>query len=214
MDYWNIPTHAPKMKPLVDYGFDIRYSANPKVDQPTDEEKARWHREERELWERERKYLHEFDLKSCKFVTKMTDLTIDEIKWWKQHLDDEVMSGIIDDNDIDFFNKQSFIYTEEIRVMEWIWHHDDKIDILIDMNAWPGDNETGLIILDNQIVLHNNDQSISATDLTNEELCERMDAFERIRIQRCTEDNDYDDNHPEHKHCEKIKIKYEKELEI
>jgi len=173
------------------------------------EENQRLMQEEQELHERERKYLHEFELQSCKFATKMSDLTDNEVRLWKHwlnyHFRWDVTSNIVDLFDYE----NSDIYNDEIRIMEWQWTHNGKVDILLDINAWPGDNEGGAIFLNNEMVLINSDQAIYNTPITPQELNPRIDALAHIRIQRCTEEADYYDNPPDHEHCKNIKIKYD-----
>ena len=175
---------------------------------PTEEELQRWETQDKELWERERTYLHEFDLKSCKFATKMSDLTENEVKLWRTWLEQDYL---ISDDITDLFDKTKYCdgYNEEIRVMYFQWSHDGKIDTLIDINGWPGDNESGAIFLNDDMIYTNGDQNISTLETTPKELRDRVDAYAHIRIQRCVEELDYDDNHPAHKHCKQINEKYE-----
>jgi hypothetical protein len=210
LDYSNVRLFAPKKKPVVDSEeTSVRFSYYPNVDQPTEEEKERWKKEDEERHERERKYLHEFELSSCKFVKKMSDFTDIEIKYWKQCLDENFISGVGDDV-VDLFDKgNSDIYNEEIKVMIWFWSHDNQVDILYDMNAWPGDYELGSVFMNGAIVLENSGQIITETEVTSEDLIERMDSFAHIRIQTCTEELNYDNDYPAHENCRRIKTKFD-----
>lgn len=93
----------------------------------------------------ERKFLHEFSLKSCKFATEMSDLTKEEICLWRKFLKQE---QLIHNNVIDLFDN-----IEDIRIIYFGWKHDNKIDLLLDMKAWPGDNESGTIYFNGKIVI-------------------------------------------------------------
>lgn len=156
----------------------------------------------------ERKYLHEFSLKSCKFATKMSDLTKEETNLWRKFLEEQ---QLIHDDIIDLFDNEEEWdgHNEDIRVMYFEWKHNNKIDILLDMNAWPGDNESGFISINGKMVLKNSDQYISALNTTSEELKSRIKSYQHIRIQYCTEEEDYDNNHSAHKSCELIRKQYD-----
>jgi hypothetical protein len=68
------------------------------------------------------------------------------------------------------------------------------------MNGWPGDTQSGGIILNNTIVLINSDQKIYKNENTPKELIDRVSSFEHIRNYDCT----YDD-HIVHEQCLKVK---------
>jgi hypothetical protein len=59
---------------------------------------------------------------------------------------------------VDFFDEDQDYYWGEIMIRTWEWTHSGRTDYLIDMNAWPGDNEAGLIFLNGQeAVISNGD---------------------------------------------------------
>ena len=69
------------------------------------------------------------------------------------------------------------------------------------MTGWPGDTQSGGIILNNQIMLINSDQNIYKNENTSEELINRIKTFQHIRIYECTQDDDY----VSHEQCLKVK---------
>lgn len=147
-----------------------------------------------------RKYLHEFSLKSCKFVTKMKEMTDEEIVLWRAFLQQH---HLIHDDVIDLFdNTEEWDgYNEDIRIMYFEWKQDNKIDILLDMNAWPGDNEFGAIFLKGKQVFNNGNQRITSLNGTPSELAKRRYSYQHIGVQNCTEEAYYDNDYPFHQHC-------------
>ena len=162
------------------------------------------------LEQRERKYLHEFQLLSVKFAKKLSDLTDYEVQLWTIWSGGEMIwplsDGLIDPLD----QEANLDYArEEIRVMEWQWNK----QTLIDINTWPGDKESGAIFLDSKIVFTNNDQDIYDVK-TCPDLAERVDSYRHIRIQRCQEEEGYDNDHPVHKHCVQVKKEYDRLVDL
>jgi hypothetical protein len=51
--------------------------------------------------------------------------------------------------------------------MGWKWKHDGITDIFVDMNAWPGDNESGAIFLNDQIIFINSDTNLGTLGTTS-----------------------------------------------
>lgn len=158
--------------------------------------------------EEERKYLNEFSLKSCKFVTKMDEMTKEEILLWRSFLEQH---HLIHDDVIDLFDdtEEWDGYNEDIRIMYFEWKHNNKTDILLDMNAWPGDNEFGVVFLNGKQVFGNGDQRISPFNDISSDLIKRIHSYQHIRIQSCAEEADYDNDHPAHEHCFKIRAQYD-----
>jgi len=158
----------------------------------------------KEQQENERKYVHEFDILSWKMATNMEDLTPEEITIWKDWLKYHVGKNTFIPEDL--FSRSEYWdgYEKEVQVRYWSWTHDGQVDTLIDINGWPGDNECGPIIMNGQIVFENSDQDLFSTEFTSEELKLRKDALRHIRIFWCREEADYDDNSPEHEHCEQV----------
>lgn len=173
----------------------------------TDEQLAEFQMREEEQWARKREFLHEFNLKSCKFATKMSDMTETEVKLWREYL---ARDKLIHDGIVDLFDKTEWWdgYHDEIQVMYFEWTRDGKVDLLLDICGW-NRAEVGAIYLENEIVYINSDQDICELESTPQELKDRVDAYRHIRIQSCVEELDYDNNHPAHQHCEKIHQKYQ-----
>ena len=173
----------------------------------TEEQIQQFIQDDKEQCERERTFLHEFNLKDCKFATQMSDLTEIEVRLWKEFLRRD---NLIHDGIVDLFDKTEYWdgYNEDIRVMYFEWIHNGKVNLLLDMNAWPGDNESGAIFLGEEMVYHNGDQDITALETASKELRDRVDTYRHIRIQSCVDEPDYDDYHEIHKHCQQINDKY------
>ena len=163
--------------------------------------------------EQERKYLHEFKLKSCKFVRKMEDFEPRELKYWRQIVNAQFYVKIDEDEDIDFFDDNVDnldFYQQEIRIMTWSWKGEGNYCVLTDINGWPGDSEVGSIYLNGGMMLKNDDTRLSQISRGPKDFVDRIQSFQHLRTQRCCEMDNYDDNHAEHKHCEHIREKYEK----
>jgi hypothetical protein len=172
------------------------------------EHKRKKDKEERKL--NINKYLNEFNLLNHKTIHKMKDFKDDELFLWKIILR-EIYSGWDPNENIDsdLFGKDDYEdhYNEEIQITKWIWKHDNKINILIDMYGYPGDNQSGGIFLNNKIVLINSDQEINSNKNTPKELIERISSFTHVRMQQCVEDKYGDPNPNAHKHCLDIRSK-------
>lgn len=119
----------------------------------------------------------DFELVSSKTIFRVADMTEVEQDLWIEHLDDQGFR--IDDSreifepfegesthyvnedgeDACFLNED--IGTQELRIRYWKWTDLNGIPHeLIDMNAWPGDNESGLITFDGTVMLKNDDQNL------------------------------------------------------
>lgn len=158
-------------------------------------------------------YKSEFDLLSVKYATKMSDMTQVEIELWKQWLVKDLGSYVLKGSEDLFDSKNGWEgYNEEIQIRYWLWSHDDKSDILLDMNAWPGDNEGGAIFLNQIMVFKNGDQDISSVETTPENLKLRLNSFEHLRNFYCQDEIEKKDLQSEHIHCQKVYEKYHKLL--
>ncbi|SNW62434.1 Hypothetical protein ORPV_530 [Orpheovirus IHUMI-LCC2] len=125
-------------------------------------------------------------LTSCKVATKMEDLTETEVKLWIQWL--KTFTDDVDDYKDNLFNEDNWEwegYNDEIRVMIWEIISDDKTYKLIDMNGWPGDNESGAIFLNNEIIFTNRDTNLSHNDKTPKFLIDRKEDMEHVRTFSC-----------------------------
>lgn len=150
------------------------------------------------------KYIDEFKLLNHKYINKMSDFKDNELNLWKDILKEIYSEWDPNENiDGDLFHKDDNEdhYNQEIRIIRWLWRHNEKTEILIDMTGWPGDTQSGGIILNNQIVLINSDQQIYKNKNTPEDLIGRIRTFKHIRIYECTQDDDY----VCHEQCLKVK---------
>jgi len=145
----------------------------------------------------------EFKLLSCKDIYRIEDMADDEIKWWKIHLEnihDGMFAPI--ENPKEFFKPfegesgeflNANIGTEQLRIRRWQWiDSSNKKHILLDMNDWPGDNESGFIIKDNIHILNNGDQWLTEIiDLSD--FKSRLDFFTKLRSDIEFYDDDAED---------------------
>lgn len=148
-------------------------------------------------------YHTEFKLLSCKDIYRIGDMLDDEIKWWKFHLEtihDGLFAPI--NNPKEFFTPfdgesckylHQDIGTDQLRIRRWQWiDSNNKKHILLDMNSWPGDNESGLVILDNIHILNNGDQWLTEViDLSD--FKSRLDFFTKLRSDIEFEDDNAED---------------------
>lgn len=164
----------------------------------------------REQHANERKYVHEFDIISSKIVKQMSDLTENEIALWKKWLSyywSKDTNSNEFDHVTDFFNIEDVgedAYNDEIQVQVWKWTHDGQDDYLYDLNAWPGDNESGGIFLHGDLVFENGDQSLYYLQTTPEDIKLRRNALGHLRTFQCTQEEDYDEDPVAHQHCELV----------
>ena len=185
------------------------------------------------------KYINEFDLLNYKYVKNMSGFKDNELSLWKIVLSD-IYSEWAEIGDIngDLFDedKNKYIYEREIQIRKWLWTHNEKSEILIDMAGWPGDNgaggifinnvfipigsnkelgstkitpEAGGIFINNKLILISSDQELGSTKITPEAFLPRIPAFEHIRTQMCTCEYAYDENekYTIHERCLRVKEK-------
>jgi hypothetical protein len=140
------------------------------------------------------KYIHEFSLKSCKYVDDMSDLTDNEIRYWKKYL--KLECGEPCEKDVNFFDENYDWCSGDIIVLKWRWTHGDnncifRDDFLTDIYSYLGDNQAGYIILGGKVVFKNNDTGLSVANenVVNDELFKRMSTLEHIRTQHCVDEN-------------------------
>jgi len=53
------------------------------------------------------------------------------------------------------------IPVEELRIRHWLFSSTDIKGDILDFNAWPGDNEAGIIVHQNEVIAHNSDQGLT-----------------------------------------------------
>jgi hypothetical protein len=84
--------------------------------------------------------------------------------------------------------------TQELRIRVWNWIDSKNQSFeLIDINAWPGDNESGIISIDGIPVISNGDQDLSWISKHNHEFQQMLDLFREIRINCHEDDRDTED---------------------
>ena len=81
---------------------------------------------------------------SFSLISKKTTLDKKSLNLWTDYLE---FTGTHPEE----FKDSDFI------VLEWQWQHHKITDKIIDIYAWPKDNQTGAIFMDNQIIFLNND---------------------------------------------------------
>jgi hypothetical protein len=112
-------------------------------------------------------YSNEFMLEESRWIFRLEDMMRDEQELWMQHLRDD---GFVIDDPREIFEPlpgESALYrnedvaTDELRVRTWIWtDSQNRRHRLLDINAWPGDNESGIIAIDGMPTLTNGDQDL------------------------------------------------------
>lgn len=132
-------------------------------------------------------YHNEFRLVSSKYVFRLDEITPEEIKLWSDHLvrdgfnvnDPREIFEPFCDEEYEFQNTD--IATQELRVRRWMWRKGGKVGgekegeggkvggereehELIDINAWPGDNESGVITIDGVPCIENGDSDLEFID--------------------------------------------------
>ena len=127
---------------------------------------------------------NEFKLISCKWCFRIDQITDEEAKIWMDHLlqdgfnldDSREIFTPFNGEESTFLNED--IGTDELRIRKWKWLDHE----LIDINAWPGDNESGVITIDGVPFLNNSDQNLGfiANDKTFD-FSQRLEFFEAIR---------------------------------
>lgn len=50
--------------------------------------------------------------------------------------------------------------TRELRIRHWLWTDNNISHKILDINAWPGDNESGIISSDDKPILTNSDTNL------------------------------------------------------
>ena len=131
-------------------------------------------------------YSQEFRLTSVKYMFRVEDITPEEAKLWMYHLADEGFK-INEPHEIFIdFLKDYDNRTDELRVRYWTWKcggDQGKEYKLVDMNSWPGDNESGIISIDGIPLIGNGDAQLNIRD---DGICpefqDRLQFFETLRI--------------------------------
>jgi hypothetical protein len=83
---------------------------------------------------------------------------------------------------------------DEIRVRIWECEYKGKNYVLTDINSWPGDNEGGCIVFNNDVVYYNGDQDLESTESCPDFDYNFTNHFCQIRIDT-EDDQKIHDNH-------------------
>ena len=142
-------------------------------------------------------YLEEFKLKSRKIFTDMTifDKFVKFRNLWEQFL-------------------ERYPYHKDfsrIIIVEWIWEHDNKKEILIDIESYNDDDGLcGAIFKDKKIMYFNKDDGLYVYDNIDKDLVKRTKTFQHIKFFECNGDWTYNNNYyyekekHTHQYCNKI----------
>lgn len=103
-----------------------------------------------------------FILKSCKYVYRHQDVNTYEGKLWMDHLHATYSDTRIKSIDQAFrLSNPPYKYdydTDDLRICYWEWiDAEGKSHELLDMNDFPGDNQSGFIAIDGRPIYHNID---------------------------------------------------------
>jgi hypothetical protein len=135
-------------------------------------------------------YLTEFKLKSRKIFTDMSKFDkFDNYKnLWEQFLKHD----------------PSHENCSGITAIEWLWEHDDKTEILIDIESCDDNGLYGAIFKDQQIIYINNRINLIVQNNIDENLIKRTKTFQHIKFFECDEDHEnnyYSEEGHSHQHC-------------
>lgn len=93
----------------------------------------------------------------------------------------------------------------EIVCNKWIWEHDNKKEILIDIESY--DHSIGVIFKDMEIMYINKDDDLLIQNTIDEDLIKRTKSFRHIKFYECDgyhDDNYYNKEKYTHQHCLRI----------
>lgn len=140
-------------------------------------------------------YINEFELISSKRVFRFEDLTEEEIRLYIDNT--KYFYNLKDDREIFIpFRGEEKTYlnedigVDELRVYRWLWCDHE----LIDINTWPGDNESGVVAINHIAFLLNSDTDFTFCIDTpyNKKFEKRLDIFQKLRyLDDDTDDDDF-----------------------
>lgn len=113
-------------------------------------------------------YNQEFSLETTKWIFRSEDMSLEEEQLWIHHLKTkgfniedsrEIFTPFTGEKAV-FLNED--IGTQELRVRMWNWtDSNNKQHKILDINAWPDDNESGVIAFDGKAIISNSEQHLS-----------------------------------------------------
>ena len=120
-------------------------------------------------------YFNEFTLKEDKWF-KPSEMNKKQRKLWSNFLkaEDRTLEEYLSDHS-----------DEPIHYRVWSWKHGDETSIIDDMYSSPGDNEHGVIFIDNKLNYINADQSLERVEYNegiNLNFIHRIPAFRQLRL--------------------------------
>lgn len=149
-------------------------------------------------------FAHEWALQSCKMIYKLQDITELEAKLWMDHVNCNGFTLTNQHEIFEPFDGEQVTYlndarTNQLRIRTWIWTAPDTSQhTILDINAWPGDNESGVIAFDTCAIMDNGDQNLNWINdkvFDKYEFSEREHFFAALRISvDYDEEDDGDDD--------------------
>lgn len=116
-------------------------------------------------------YQTEFELLSCKTIFRLEDITPKEADLWMKHLVKEEFTDVNVRTLFEPLEGEEYFENEynldELVIRRWKWTHDGCDHILLDINGYPGDNESGCIAFDGEPLLSNSDQSLTKLEFND-----------------------------------------------
>ena len=97
----------------------------------------------------------------------------------------------------------------KIKIIEWLWEHDDKTEILIDIEINDDGYLSGVIFKDKKIMYtvylnDNEDDDLCPQNNIDKDLIKRTEAFKHIKFSECADGYYYDKGEDTHDYCLEI----------
>ena len=176
----------------------------------SDEERDFYVKEFQDKQDRINQQVIEFSFKSRKIVKRLEDMTELEKKQWLiflKHDNSEILEHTENFFDDEFNDNHGF--NEEIYIDTWEWSSaclNGKDQVLTDMYGWPGDNQSGGVFVNEDMIFENSDSRVDYPRINDryerkknskyEILSQRKDALSHLKGQLFSTDLCDD-----HEHC-------------
>jgi hypothetical protein len=131
----------------------------------------------------------EFELISTKWLFRFDEADVEDLQIYRQSFDDDYIDNIQEvflpfpGEDGTYFNPDFGV--DELRIRKWRWIYEKGTFEILDVNAWPGDNEHGMIAikLENKWVpmASNSDCDIEYIPRSYRDFASRLPFFALIR---------------------------------
>lgn len=132
------------------------------------------------------KYIQMFEIVYDQIIYSKKYFKQEYLQLWQQYVQVEwlgVYNGTIcfdaDIKDEDAEPEEGSIY--DLRIRKWLYQSNNIEVELIDINAWPGDNEDGAIFLNGKIIIVNGDCNLIANEDCPMELTDKLFVLEHLR---------------------------------